>query len=111
MLPLSLVMLLLIRLLLVSAGITPPPPQARSGPRGGQHCQCSPSVQHSPPERRVGLSGPELALQRGRCLLEGARVGARGQVLPPAVADDEADVGPSPGGHLLLGDAERRVQD
>src|SRR3954464_13667820 len=56
-------------------------------------------------------SGPELALQGRRRLVQGAGVGARGEVLPAAVADDEADVGVPPRRDLLVGDAERGVQD
>src|SRR3954451_16319153 len=58
-----------------------------------------------------GRSGPELALQCGGRLLQRARVGAGGEVLPAAVADDEADVGPPAGGQFLVGDAQRGVQD
>src|SRR3954468_6747739 len=56
-------------------------------------------------------SGPELALQRGGGLLQGAAVGAGGEVFPAAVAHDEHDVGVPAGGDLLVGDAERSVQD
>src|SRR4051794_36855938 len=54
---------------------------------------------------------PELALQGGRRLVQGAGVGAGGEVLPAAVADDEADVRVPAGRDLLVGDAERGVQD
>ena len=40
-----------------------------------------------------GRSGPELALEPLLGLVDGALVGAGGQVLPAAVADDERDVG------------------
>src|SRR5688500_15431266 len=49
-------------------------------------------------------SGPELALQRGRGLLERTGIRAGREVLPPAVADDEADVGVPAGRDLLVGD-------
>ena len=48
------------------------------------------------------VSGPELALQRGGGLLERARVGAGGEVLPAPVGDDERDIGVPAGGDLRL---------
>src|SRR5919107_5143714 len=57
------------------------------------------------------LSGPELTFQCRGGLVERARVGAGREVLPAAVAHDEGDVGLASGRHLLVGDAERSVQD
>src|SRR3712207_7682407 len=77
---------------------------------------CSPARSPLAAVRLAGRLGrpssrPELALERGRRLLQRARVGTGGQVLPATVADDEDDVGPATGGDLLVGDAQRRVQD
>src|SRR3954451_4619979 len=111
MLPVSLVMLM--ALLLVSARVPPAGAAAdRPRPRARRCPQCRPSGRRPPPQAACRRrSGPELALQLGGRLLERARVGAGGQVLPPAVADDEADVGPPARRDLLVGDAERGVQD
>src|SRR4051812_11354749 len=62
-------------------------------------------------EENPASSGPELALERGRRILQRTAVGAGREVLPAAVADDEADVGVATGGDLLVGDTERGVQD
>src|SRR6476469_4148953 len=51
-------------------------PRSRSRPRPGD-----------------GHLGPELALEAVLGLVDGAFVGAGGEVLPAAVADDEGDVG------------------
>src|SRR3954471_15425103 len=107
MLPVSLAMLLM-TLLLVSMRS-----QRRRGARVPAHAGPTSAAHPAAARHRCGVSGsgPELALElRGR-LLERARVGAGGQVLPPAVADDEADVGPPARRDLLVGDAARRVQD
>src|SRR4051794_7092538 len=85
-------------------------PRDRVG-SGGPSRPCRPTRPVLITEGRVQPSGPELALQGGGGLLESARVGAGREVLPAAVADDEADVGPPPRRDLLVGDAERRVQD
>src|SRR3954468_19061772 len=111
MLPVSLVMLM--ALLLVSEEFhTPAPQRTGRGPaHAGTHSADPPGGARQS-KRRVGRrSGPELALEPRTRFLEGARVGPGGQVLPPAVGDDEADVGPPAGGDLLVGDAQRRVQD
>ena len=46
--------------------------------------------------RPAAASGPELALEPVLGLVDGALVGAGGEVLPAAVADDEGDVGALP---------------
>src|SRR5438046_459614 len=118
MLPVSLAMLLM-TMLLESADIPLPPAGAGSRRRTGRHCQWSTCAQRPPPDRRVAVrslprpegSGPELAFQHRGGLLERAGIGPGGQVLPATVGDDEHDVGAPAGGDLLVGDAERRVQD
>src|SRR5690606_16679412 len=55
-------------------------------------------------------SGPELALEAGLRLLQGAAVGAGRQVLPAAVGDDEDDVGPLARLDRLPRHPQRRVQ-
>src|SRR5687767_5214135 len=86
-------------------------PEARPRPSTHRH----PSVQRIrlPGARgaRAVPSGPELTLERGGGLLERAGVGAGREILPAAVSHDEDDVGVPAGRDLLVGDAQRRMQD
>ena len=61
---------------------------------------------------RVGQRlGPELAFEAGLGFVEGAVVGAGGQVLPAAVGDQHAMSARSPSATALAAMARRGVQD
>src|SRR6478672_10557266 len=81
----------------------PPPDRRTWGPT-------SPEIAVTP--RAAGRSsGPELALEAVLGLVDGALVGAGGEVLHASVGHDERDVGALPRLDRLGGLAERGVQD
>src|SRR5690606_4909916 len=92
-------------------GLRPEPPDMADLLR---RCSaCFEATEAAPADRPCcrGGSRPQLAFEPALGLLEGAVVGAGGQVFPAAVGDHEGDVGASARLQRLAADADRGVQD